>query len=479
MKSKMLSPVLRSGCLTSKNVSQKVTQLPQLGGNHAALSVKMYSTSHSQLASTSAPPDAAAAPDVGSVVPKPSQAFVKARFKPGEWDLEFKDPLYRPNFFGNAKILAAEDFHARPKVGTSDSFANFTEAMSTPCWMTRRQMENMYQMYTEIILHSASAHNGVTSHEYAVRAVAHRFHVIEERAAAVLQLMHNEQQIIREGGQLWEDFADLMEYGLLRELIQAYQTNGQRPPDSFIEDPMGYSPGSVPSAPWKPVEDVVSIEKIWPDQLQKEDMKAQVYLDGYVYEVDKEHHEIDVPLDDDCNELMRRAKQLAKKQVGTPKSSTHKHRKFCAQIVNTRKLREKNAKDTSYSKFKHKLTASYTNNSPRNTLVVTNDPEESIRGANLEEVEGLAWKPIRNTKAFIYRPLQKAWLKRFREGDTEAWGKVTQKKAVTPEELVKEYEKEHQGEHTAETSGEAAEGEPVEDSAEEAAAAAASDDEKE
>ena len=134
MKSKMLSPVLRSGCLTSKNVSQKVTQLPQLGGNHAALSVKMYSTSHSQLASTSAPPDAAAAPDVGSVVPKPSQAFVKARFKPGEWDLEFKDPLYRPNFFGNAKILAAEDFHARPKVGTSDSFANFTEAMSTPCW---------------------------------------------------------------------------------------------------------------------------------------------------------------------------------------------------------------------------------------------------------------------------------------------------------------------------------------------------------
>ena len=362
-----------------------------------------------------------------------SQPFVQTRITAGEWDPARTNPLYRPKYKSRAKIVSAEDYADRPGVGFFGEFDTFQDAMVTLTWLDQADHQQIYQLYTDLLSHSQEKH-GVTSHEYVVRVIAQKYNITAERVAAIVQLQHNEEQILKEDPDrvLLNKAANYMDDAVKQEIQEAYQTFGLKKPDEFVEDPVGVS-GSFERASWQVVNDVLDVDQIMEDTIVREDRQVRLQIDGHHYQEDVDDATVAVPMSKQARKLLQAKEKFAKQRDAAAKQDVVdwpvNHVKprarwtFVAQTVNTRELKKKRAP-----------ASSYTNNSVADTLV--EEPGGTLRAATLEDVKLTAWKPVRHVQEHTFAGAKRGWLDRTIRGKEQAWGKAPPKPVKPP--VVKE-----------------------------------------
>lgn len=347
------------------------------------------------------------------------QPFVQTVIQPGEWDPQRKDPLYRPKFKSRAKILSAEDYANRPLVGFSSEFENFTEAMVTLSWLDHAEQKRIYQHYLDMMFFAQTRYRK-TSHEYVCRVIAQNHNITATRVAGIIQLQHNEEQYKKDPNyKFYSEAQAFMDKTIKEEIEMAYESEGLKKPDNFVEDPVGVG-GIKESKSLAVVDDVLDMDKIMENTILREQEQARLLIDGHIYKEDIDDETIVVPLSKDCKRLLKaksefeqtRAKEDPSIVPWPDKNGQGERRprwKFAAKTVNIRELK-KNRK-----KYK-----SYRNNDPFNTLV---EEDGKLRVANMAEAKRVAWKPVRDIQEHIFANAKKGWLDRTLRGDESAWGK--------------------------------------------------------
>lgn len=362
------------------------------------------------------------------------QAFVRTRIPAGEWDLPGKtDPLYRPKWKSkSARIISAEDFANRPKVGFSGEFASMSEAMVTLSWLNQEQCQTIYREYMELLTTLSQSNQGVSSHEYVIRLLAYKFNVTQERIAATVRLQHNEEQYKRDGKRkLLQEEADYMDQAIQKEIEEAYKAEGKNvkpPTDFFIEDPVAVSGRKEAKAYTTSVADHYDVDQLLEQAHLREREEARLVIENHVYSVDQDLDQIKIPQSKDCAKLLKQHAEFQKKSPEKASSTStiantnplptqHPRRtrwKYVAQIVNTRDLKLKQSKRRSYK-----------NNHPVNTIVHeenVDDKSTILRFATRQDVQEISWKSTRNPQEFIYRPVQQGWLDKIHRQQNEKWG---------------------------------------------------------
>jgi hypothetical protein len=371
------------------------------------------------------------------------QPFVQTRIEPGDWDPNRTDPLYRPKFKSRARVYSTDDFYARPEVGFSGEFEDFASGQLVLCYLNDKKQKEIYQLYVELMT-SAYSRFKRTSHEYVMRVLAQRFNITKERAAAVVQLQHNEEQYKKEGRVLLTETAAILEKGMEEWIKEAYRIYGEKQPDDFVEDPVN----PYLKYGYKEYEDIYDMEELKKLTDAREEREVRLMIDGHHYKEDVYDKDIAIPLSGEAKKLMKAQQELAQKQpksevvkewpmphTGKPKRPRYK---FICQVVDTRELRK--IKSSMKGKKKLKATLSYANNSPANSIVVEEDDEgnSTIRAANLADVKKTAWKPITQNMEKPYRGAMLAWLDKI-NGNEEAWGNApVGVNGKTPEEFERE-----------------------------------------
>ena len=356
------------------------------------------------------------------------QPFVQARIRPGEWDPETRtNPLYRPRFKARTRILSEDDLLKQPTVGFTGEFETLKEAMVTLSWMDQADQQEIYKLYLHLMDHSHEAHGGRTSHEYIMRVIAQKYNITPERAAGVVQLQHNEEQLKRDPKvKLLQDEADYMDASIKQEIKDCYKTFGMELEKDFIEDPVAIS-RLKESKKYQTVEDLLDLDKITKDTIVRDNERARMLIDGHVYVEDVDEDTVPIPIDADAKKLLAAHKKLAKDASDPAPKSPHgpgrERWKYVAQTINTRKLKKKRSK-----------TYSYTNNSPENTLVEHNG---TLRSANLADIKQSSWKPLRHLAEHTYKGAKQGWLERTLRGDETAWGAAPEDETGEEKELDK------------------------------------------
>ena len=321
--------------------------------------------------------------------------------------------------------------------------------MVTLSWLTQSDQKQIYQLYLDIM--EAAAGKERTSHEYVVRVIAQKFQLTPERVAAVIQLQHNEQQLVRQKQEgepdihLCEEAADFMDNAIQQEIRDAYKAHNLNKPESFVEDPvMGLG---QERKTWQVIDDVFDVDKLLKDATVREEQKARLAIDGYVYEEDVDDETVELPLSKDCRELLKKQKAFQENdetkteplenQEPVGGAERRSRWKYVAQVVNTRQLYRQKHHDG----VRTNSPMSYTNNSAENTLV---EHDGKLRRATKADVKKTSWKAVRHTCEHTYQSAKKGWLDRKVRGDTTAWGKapkappVVAKEAKVDEDAVAE-----------------------------------------
>jgi hypothetical protein len=371
------------------------------------------------------------------------QPFVKYKLEPGEWDVNRTDPYHRPKPPRN-KLISAEDFANRPPVGFEYEFSTYEDSMIALSWLDQKTSKQIYSTYVDMMVRHHTEHPGRTSHEYVCRVLAQRFQITTCRAAGVVQLQHAEEQMRRNNPELLcEEQAQWAEETILKNIADAYKSQHLHPPNRghggqhqpFVEDPVGIHGLGEPdeiSTSWVATDDIYDLETKLHKANARDDELAQIMIDEHVYKEDVDESTLPVRTDGVAKRLIKAQKAQQRGQedaeskadanpnapeVSIPYPETNgqgKKRprwKYVAKIVNTRAMRKKGKKFTSY-----------TNNNPYNTLV---EQDGKLRVATVEEAKKVAWKPTRTKgNAYIYEGVQKAWLEKTIKGNTEVWGKA-------------------------------------------------------
>jgi len=164
-----------------------------------------------------------------------------------------KGAYWRPPWKNpRAEIISAQDFANRPRVSFSESFASMHDAMLVLSWMGQDDKNGMYGLYLDLMTSVAAGQNkdkdvkkeswGVlstkTSHEYVVRVVAQKYNVTTSRAAGVIQLQHNEEQLKKDPDFNVDHALQAHVDETIRENIRGvYKSYGEKDPLQFVEDP--------------------------------------------------------------------------------------------------------------------------------------------------------------------------------------------------------------------------------------------------
>lgn len=169
-----------------------------------------------------------------------------------------RDSYWRPPWKNpRAEIASAQDFANRPRVSFSESFASMYDAMAVLSWMGQEDKDGMYDLYCKTMMSIAAAQEkmgkgaksakdqewGVlsahTSHEYVVRVVAQAYNVTTSRAAGVIQLQHNEEQLKKDPdfkvNHALQEHVDAKIRETIREVYRSYR---EKDPLQFMEDPL-------------------------------------------------------------------------------------------------------------------------------------------------------------------------------------------------------------------------------------------------
>uniref|UniRef100_A0A7R9YZA4 Uncharacterized protein n=1 Tax=Pseudictyota dubia TaxID=2749911 RepID=A0A7R9YZA4_9STRA len=434
--------------------------------------------------------------DPDSPRPPNAQDFVKVRIEPGEWDDGRTDPTYRPPWKKNrARIVSAEDYANRPKAGFSNQFASPHDAMLLMCWLGKEDREAIYQLYLDMMESMAKSDRGVTSHEYVMRVVAQKFGISTKRAAAVVQLQHNEDRIRKEKPEQKiyyevQEHVDAMAQNYIKDLYEFY---GEDPPKGFVEDPMGTDGTGDPDRLVRgstSANDLYDVDALMRQKLIREKAEAQLSIDGHVYVEDVDDAERDVKLDGNAKKLMEAAKNavweddssdaalatdgaengeasaknkkcprrddqaplpnnglgIAGVWAGKDVDGRRPRWKFAAKIIDT-------TKDAKKIKRNRKLKKTY-DKGVDNTLI---EHDGTVRPATVKEAYCVSWKPVRNEKEFMFKDVKQAWLDRTLRGKTDAWGRVErdiEKENVAEEQAKGGEEMEGEEDVTQEMEGE-------------------------
>jgi hypothetical protein len=372
------------------------------------------------------------------------QAFVTAKIEPGEWDPNRTDPLYRPKFKSNSKVISAEDFANRPPVTFNGEFASYEDGMIILSWLDQKTCRQIYHMYVDMMVMSHKKYEK-TSHEYVTKVIAQKFNITAWRAAGVVQLQHSEEQMRQHHPELLaEDQANYAEQQILKNIRDAYKAERSDPPDNYVEDPVGIHGRGEPdetSSYWKRTEDIFDVDQKLEDANVRDAKDARLLIDGHIYWEDTDDNSAVVKVDADSRRLLKNKERLEKTKVETeaiPYPATNgdgekrPRWKFVAQVVDTRNMRKKGRK-----------VKTYTNDNTENTLV---EEDGKLRVATVEESKQVAWKRVRAGNEYIYHGAKRAWLDKMVGGKTEAWGLGSITKAPQPKKEAAPVKEEAKGE---------------------------------
>ncbi|KAL3913806.1 MAG: hypothetical protein SGILL_006347 [Bacillariaceae sp.] len=375
--------------------------------------------------------------DASSASNKTKQPFANYNLEPGEWDIRRKDPYYRPKPPPRSRLTSAEDFANRPSVGFDNEFSTYDDSMIALSWMDSKTSKQIYQSYVELMIRAQNDSPGRTSHEYACRVLAQRFRITPWRAAGVVQLQHNEEQMRRNNPELLcEEQAQYAEEAILQNIRDAHRSEKSEPirGQAFVEDPVGIHGRGAPdevSSSFVSADDVFDMEAKLHAANERDDELARILIDEHVYKEDADESSLEVKTDGAAKRLIK-ARELYqgdgdvnnKEGAGDipfPETNAQGAKrprwKYVAKVVNTRTMRKKGRRSSSY-----------TNNNMENTLV---EEDGSLRVATVEEAKQASWKPSRTKGSqYIYEGAQRAWLERTIQGKTDVWGLAPKESAV-------------------------------------------------
>jgi hypothetical protein len=367
---------------------------------------------------------------------KHPQSFVKMRFEPGEWDPNRRDPLFKPPFKSRAKIISAEDYAARPRVGFQEEFDSLRDAMVTLTWMDGKTSNAVYEEYLDLMM----TQTGPTSHEYVMRVLGEKFNITAQRAASIVELAHREQQQRKAGEVIFDDAQDIVDRKIRGHIREAYSQFKEQDPMSFIEDPVGVSghPGTLEIVgDHQIVDDVFDVDTLTKEALIREEKEARLKIDTHIYVEDVDDENFDVPLSMEAKNLIKRKQQLKDltqrddqfKAVAKKEKVSRKEQKFVAYIINTQVKTKKKA--TSWEK-KHMQVV--------DTIVEQNG---ELRAANVAESKKVSWRPkvYNNEKAFS--GVKAAWLDRVNRNVKGGWGRFQGPQIPSPLTEEKSFESNH------------------------------------
>eukprot|EP00574_Skeletonema_japonicum_P006251 CAMPEP_0201725288 /NCGR_PEP_ID=MMETSP0593-20130828/8729_1 /ASSEMBLY_ACC=CAM_ASM_000672 /TAXON_ID=267983 /ORGANISM="Skeletonema japonicum, Strain CCMP2506" /LENGTH=513 /DNA_ID=CAMNT_0048216641 /DNA_START=31 /DNA_END=1572 /DNA_ORIENTATION=- len=412
-----------------------------------------------------------------------------------------RDSYWRPPWKSRADIISAEDFANRPRVTFSEHFASLHDAMATLTWMTQNEKDGIYQMYCDLMTVMAEKGEdpkkdswGVlttnTSHEYIVRVIAQHYNITTSRAAGVIQLQHNEEQLKKDPNfKIRHDLQAFVDGRVRDSHREVYQSYGEKDPMAFAEDPVA-SAGflareDVGSAAVVGASDLVDIDALVKKVKRMERDEASMRIKNHIYVEDVDDRTRKVKVDKEAKRLEKSKKALAglydltkasgdggeEKDTATIKTKvppipegalpypdnnvgyqeTPKTRrprwKFAAQIINTHTL-ENPPGSSQHGKRVAKRTKARRHGRivDGNTLI---EKDGEVRVATVAELEQTSWKHVRNESEFMFKGVKAAWMRRQLEQEVGGWGRQ--------EEIYNEpeVEDESEGEETAENEGEA------------------------
>lgn len=340
------------------------------------------------------------------------------QFEPGEWDTARTDPLFKPPFKSRAKILSAEDYAERPRVGFEQEFDSLRDAMVTLTWLDSKATDKIYGAYLELMSKSSGKS---TSHEYVMRVLAQRFNITITRVGAIVQLAHNEDQARKEGKKLYHDAQDYVDQKVRQHITQAYSEYGEIDPEDFVEDPMGVTGMMNPDTRCGEVfqvDDLVDVESLTREAVVREQKEARLKIDNHLYIVDEDEATRTTKLNKETvlmmetQKALRQNEEVERREEFKPSPGDEQPRrerwKYAAVAINTRE-EKKNRK-------KWWLKKDLAEN-----IVVEEDGE--VRPATVAEVKSTCWKPKRNINEFTYAGVKAAWLERTLRGESGGWGR--------------------------------------------------------
>jgi len=364
--------------------------------------------------------------------PKNKQAFVKIRFEPGEWDGSHSDPLYLPPFHANPankRVISEEDFLNRPTAGFSEEFATMADARITFTWMNHDVKEQIYKDYVQLMetMYAREEHN-VTSHEYVIHVIARKYRIMPDRAAAIVELWHNQEQLKRTNPErVFPELGRLADQAMQRFITDVYaQYNEPRPPEGeFWEmllerDRRTYE--------YQDVGDEFDVDTLEKEAILGDREFAQRLIDNKIYIEDDDPASVILKVSKDCNQMISKHETLKEEIPSTldvlgenapfpALKEKEKHNpparrkewKWVCNAINTREA--KKLRNTPRDKTLKKLA--------QNTLV---NHEGVLRPATQEELNQVAWKPKRPLKEALYRNAKQGWIAKIHRGQAEAWG---------------------------------------------------------
>jgi len=387
-----------------------------------------------------------------------------------------RDAYWRPPWKSRADIISAEDFANRPRVTFSEHFASLHDAMATLTWMTQNEKDGIYKMYCDLMTVMAEKGGdpkknswGVlstnTSHEYVVRVIAQHYNITTSRAAGVIQLQHNEEQLNKDPNfKIRHDVQAYVDAKVRENHRDVYQSYGEKDPLTFVEDPVA-STGfigreDVGSAAVMGASDLIDIDALVKKVKRMEKDETSIRIKNHIYVEDVDDRTRTVKVDKEAKRLEKMKKELAvlyddeSKTTGDEEDTvstkptktkvppipegalpypannvgyqdtpnTRRPRwKFAAQIINTHTL--ENPPDST----KHgKRVAARTKARRHGRIVDGNtliEEDGEVRVATVAELEQTSWKHVRNESEFMFKGVKAAWMRRQLEQEVGGWGR--------------------------------------------------------
>ena len=327
------------------------------------------------------------------------------------------------------KILSAEDFAERPRVGFDEEFNSLGDAMVILSWMDASDHAKIYDTYLQVMSESPT----VTSHEYVMRVLAQKFNITAQRAAAVVELAHREEQLRKAGKKIYYGAQAYADAKIREHISKAYSEYEETDPGEFVEDPVGVT--GIPSAEYATgtfvsIRDELDVDAITKATLIREEAGGRLKIDGHIYREDTDENLQFVKLTKDAVKLMETKRGFSgdndvsfRREELKPMPGNDKPRrprwKFAAITVNTR-LEKKN-KSLSRRK-KHEI---------EKNVIVEHDGE--VRPASVAEIMASCWKPVRNFQEKTYSSVKAAWLEQKLSGAKGVWGRQSAPVPTTEE----------------------------------------------
>ncbi|KAK1744869.1 hypothetical protein QTG54_004160 [Skeletonema marinoi] len=385
-----------------------------------------------------------------------------------------RDAYWRPPWKSRADIISAEDFANRPRVTFSEHFASLHDAMATLTWMTQNEKDGIYKMYCDLMTVMAEKGGdpkkdswGVlttnTSHEYVVRVIAQHYNITTARAAGVIQLQHNEEQLNKDPNfKIRHDIQAFVDAKVRDNHRDVYQSYGEKDPMGFVEDPVASSGflarEDVGSAAVMGASDLVDIDALVKKVKRMEKDEASMRIKNHIYVEDVDDRTRNVKLDKEAKRLEKMKKALAglydiqkasgdgeeKETVSTrtkvppiPEGAlpypdnnvgyneTPKTRrprwKFAAQIINTHTLENPPGSSQHGKRVAARAKARRHGRIVDGNTLIEKDGE--VRVATIAELEQTSWKHVRNESEFMFKGVKAAWMRRQLEQEVGGWGR--------------------------------------------------------